>query len=179
MLLNKKFIFILAVMSLILLCISCVSAKDLNNTAESDFDDLSNQINITGENQILNLDKDYKLTNASQKYIVIDKSITIDGQNHVIEAPEVSRVFWVKADNVTIKNINFINSNTTDLAGGVISWWGNNGTLTNCNFTDNAAVSGGGAVLWKGDNGNVTGCNFINNTVMTGVAISLIDGEGL
>ena len=152
-----------------------VSANDLNGT---DFDDLSSKINHTSENQILNLDKDYSLTNTSQKHIVINKSMTIDGNDHVIEAPDLSRVFWVKADNVVIKNINFINSNKADLAGGVISWWGNNGTLTNCNFTNNSAISAGGAVLWKGDNGTVTRCNFENNTVNYGKAVTLVDGDG-
>ena len=175
---NKKITLALAVVSLIFLCMSCASANDLNDTASSDFDDLSNQINLTDENQTLNLDKDYTLTNTSQKHIVIDKPMTIDGNDHTIEAPDLSRVFWVKADNVIIRNINFINSNTADLAGGVISWWGNNGTLENCNFTNNTAVSGGGAVLWKGNDGAITNCNFENNRVRYGVAISLVDGEG-
>ena len=165
-------------LSLIFLCIANVSANDLNDTVKSDFDGLSNQINHTGENQILNLDKDYSLTNTSQKHIIINKSMTIDGGGHVIEAPDVSRVFWVKADDVVIKNINFVNSNNANLAGGVISWWGNNGTLTNCNFTNNSAVSGGGALLWKGDNGSITHCNFENNNVNYGKAVSLVDGEG-
>ena len=63
----------------------------------------------------------YRLTNTSQKHIVIEKSITIDGNNHTIDAPDVSRVFWVKADNVVIKNINFVNSKADGLASGVIS----------------------------------------------------------
>ena len=162
---NRKIIFALAILSLIFLCIAGVSANDLNNTVNSDFDDLSNRINQTGQNQILNLDKDYVLTNASQKHIVIEKPMTLDGNNHTIQAPDLSRVFWVKADNVVIKNINFINSNRANLAGGVISWWGNNGTLTNCNFTNNSAVSAGGALLWKGNDGTISNCNFESNKV--------------
>jgi predicted outer membrane repeat protein len=160
------------------LLISCVSANELNDTDSSDFDDLSTQINSTPENQTVNLEKDYQLSDNSQKHIVIDKSMTIDGNDHTISAPDTERVFWVKADNVVIKNINFINSNRTGLAGGVISWWGNNGTLENCNFTDNLASSAGGAVLWKGNFGSITNCNFINNTAVTGAAVSLTDGEG-
>ena len=168
----------LTVLLLIFLGIANVSANDLNSTVGSDFDDLSTQINQTGENQILDLQKDYKLTNTTQKHIVIEKAMTIDGNNHAIEAPDSSRVFWIKADNVVIKNINFINSNKADLAGGVISWWGNNGTLTNCNFTNNSALSAAGAVLWKGDDGLISGCSFENNRVDYGKAVSLVDGEG-
>jgi hypothetical protein len=176
--LNKKIVLTLTIVSLIFLCIGCASANDLNDTVGSDFDDLSSQINHTGENQILNLEKDYELKDSSQKHIVIEKPMTIDGNNHTIQAPDLSRVFWVKSDDVTIKNINFINSNTANLAGGVISWWGANGTLTNCNFTNNSAVSAGGAVLWKGDNGTITRCNFEDNRVNYGKAVSLVDGEG-
>ena len=174
---NKRFIFILAIVSLTLLCISAVSAIDLNDTS-SDFDDLTSQINVTGENQMLTLQKDYKLTNTTQNHIVIDKPMTIDGDNHIIEAPDVSRVFWVKADNVVIKNLNFVNAKSTALAGGVISWWGNNGTLINCNFTNNSAASAGGAVLWRGDDGIISNCNFEGNTVKTAADVSLTDGDG-
>lgn len=170
----KKTIFLLI---LILISISCVSANELNDTVTSDFDDLSNQINLTDESQTLNLEKDYQLENTTQKHIVIDKEMTIDGNDYTISA-DTQRVFWVKADNVVIKNINFVNSQTTGLAGGVISWWGNNGTLENCNFSNNLASSAGGAVLWKGNNGSISNCNFINNTVKTDADVSLTAGEG-
>ena len=172
-LLIRKYICILSI--LILMSLSCVSANDLNQT---DFDSLANDINMTAQNQTLNLYRDYCLDNASQQHIIIDKPITIDGNDHTIEAPDVSRVFWVKSDNVCIKNINFISSKTAALAGGVISWWGNNGFLENCNFSNNTALSAGGAVLWKGDCGSITYCNFINNRVTIGDDISLVDGEG-
>ena len=89
----------------------------------------------------------------------------------------LNRVFLINADNVCIKNLNFINSRTTGLAGGVISWWGNNGTLSNCNFENNSASSGGGAVLWNGNDGCIESCNFINNNVSYGPAVSLTSGE--
>ena len=174
---NNKFILILSVVSLMFLCIGAVSANDLNDT-QSDFDDLAGEINTTAENQILTLEKDYKFTNTTQKHIVIDKAITIDGDNHQIEAPDVSRVFFVKADNVIIKNINFVNAKSAALAGGAISWLGNNGSLINCNFTNNSAASAGGAVLWKGDNGIISNCNFQNNTVKTAADVSLTYEEG-
>ena len=169
---------ILFALILVVFLISCVSANELNDTVSSDFDDLSNQINSTDEGQTVYLEKNYELTNTSQKHIIIDKSITIDGKNNTISAPEPQRVFWVKADNVIIKNINFINSKTTGLAGGVISWWGNNGTLENCNFINNSASSAGGAVLWKGNDGSIKNCNFSDNTVITAADVSLTSGEG-
>jgi len=173
--LYKKITILLICLTLILLCIANVNADQLNNT---DFDDLSNEISSTEINQKLNLHKDYQLPNTTQKHILINKSITIDGNNHTINAPNVSRVFMITADNVCIKNINFINSNSHSFAGGVISWWGNNGTLKNCNFTNNTAISAGGAVLWKGNDGTISNCNFQNNTVNYGSARTLTDGNG-
>ena len=171
----RKVIFALLLMAVF---ISCASANELNETIiASDFDDLSAQIDSVAENQTIYLEKDYQLTDNSQKHIVIDKSMTIDGKNHTVTS-DTQRAFWVIADNVVIKNINFINSKTTGLAGGVICWWGNNGTLKNCNFSNNSASSAGGAVLWKGNDGIISSCNFENNDAGYGKAVTLVDGEG-
>ena len=163
----KKTFFILSIFALIVLSLSCVSAADTGNNATANLEDLADEINST---------EDYKSTNSSNQ-IIISKSITIDGNNHTIEAPDVKRVFLVNADNVCIKNLNFINSKATGLAGGVISWWGNNGTLSNCNFENNSASSAAGAVLWKGNDGLIESCNFINNNVTYGPAVGLTSGE--
>ena len=152
---------------------SCVSAND-NVTAN--LEDLAFEINSTDAGQTLNLNHDYKSTNSSNQ-IIISKSITIDGNNHTIDAPDVERVFLVNADNVCIKNLNFINSKTKGLAGGAISWWGDNGTLSNCNFENNSASSAAGAVLWKGNGGCIESCSFKNNNVEYGPAVSLTSGE--
>ncbi len=174
----KRLTLFLTILAVLFLSASCVSALDLNDTNSSDFDDLAIQINQTSEGQTINLDCDYQSADSTIDYIVIDKSITIDGANHTIDASGVERVFWVKADNVCIKNINFINSKAASLAGGVISWWGNNGSLENCNFTNNSAASAGGAVLWKGDGGSISDCSFTGNDVRFGAAYSLTDGNG-
>ena len=173
----------------IIFSVSAVSAADADNgtleagddavnvdnnlkTNISDFDDLSDKVNNTGDGETLYLESDYKTTNSSNQ-IKISKSITIDGKNHVIEAPDIGRVFLIEANDVCIKNINFINSKTTGLAGGAISWLGDNGTLDNCSFTNNSASSGGGAVCWMGDFGKITNCSFENNNVRYGPAVSL------
>lgn len=172
----RKCIVILVILSLFLVCIGSASANDANNTTISDFNELSGEINSTDVNCTLDLEKDYRTSPDSQQ-IIISKPVTIDGKNHVIEAPDVKRVFLVEADNVCIKNLNFVNCNSTGLAGGVISWLGNNGTLINCNFTNNNASSAGGAVLWNGNNGIIENCGFKNNSVTYGPAASLTDGE--
>ena len=149
----------LAMLILILgfLVISTVSASDVAGDANttypaeqdvvqsnvSSFDDLSAKINETPENGILVLDCDYEYRNGSNKGIMISKSITIDGAGHTLDGKKASRMFNVTADNVTLKNINFVNGNaygryfSNSAGGGAIYWNGANGTVENCNFTNN------------------------------------------
>ena len=105
----KKTFFILSILALIAVSLSCVNAADMGNNATANLEDLAGEINSTDVGETLNLNQDYKSTNSSNQ-IIISKSITIDGNNHTIEAPDVKRVFLVNADNVCIKNLNFINS---------------------------------------------------------------------
>ena len=112
-----------------------------------DYEELSNLINNTIEGGVLELDKDYKFVNDSgsdsKKGILISKSIVIDGKGHTINANKISRIFNITADNVILRNINFINGNALgrydriDVGGGAIYWYGNNGKVLNCNFTNN------------------------------------------
>ena len=94
---------------------SPATANEPIANGSNDFDELSYKINNTSAGGILELDRDYKFTNdtgdASTKGIVISKSITIDGRGHTINANKLSRVFNITADNVILKNINFINGN--------------------------------------------------------------------
>lgn len=138
----KKSIFILTILAVIFLCISSVSADELNSNVTSDFDDLAIQVNNTPEGGSLILDKDYEYINGTNKGIVISKAITIDGAGHTLDGNKLSRMFNVTADNVTIKNINFINGNAFGRYGG---------------------IAGGGAIYWSGANGFIEGCNFTDN----------------
>ncbi|MBR4396809.1 MAG: hypothetical protein IKS93_03030, partial [Methanobrevibacter sp.] len=136
----KKITFIFISLAVIFLCISSVSAND---NATSDFDDLSLQINQSQPGDTITLVKDYEYINGSNKGILVSKPITIDGAGHTLNGNKLSRMFNVTADNVTIKNINFVNGNAFGRYGGIagggaIYWSGANGIVENCNFTDNA-----------------------------------------
>ena len=76
--------------------------------------------------------------------IIIDRSITIDGNGFIIDAQGKSRIFKVTADNVTLKNINFINGNS--IMGGSV-YFDKSGTVENCNFINNTATENGGAIF--------------------------------
>lgn len=138
-------------------------------SADDSFEDLAND--IANANETLVLNHDYQSTNESSQ-IVISKPVVIDGNNHTISAPDVSRVFLVNSSDVSIKNINFINLNSNTLTGDVIAWLGDNGSLIYCNFFNNSAASAGGTVFWKGNNGLIENCSFENNNVHFGHATS-------
>lgn len=120
---------------------------DGNSTVDSlktnSFFNLSQKISDTPENQTLTLNEDYIYCGEDVHGIVISKSITIDGANHTIDANHSSRIFNITADNVVLKNINFVNGNalgnyfTSEVGGGAIYWSGNNGKIINCNFINN------------------------------------------
>jgi hypothetical protein len=115
-----------------------------NNDIHS-FDELSDLINNTPENETLTLDNDYTYINGSNKGIVISKPITIDGAGHTLDGNKSSRIFNITASNVVLKNIKFINGNAlgsyfTYYGGGAIYWNGSNGYLENCSFYDNSAL---------------------------------------
>lgn len=171
-LLLKRYLLFLLILLTITLSVSGISAGDADNvTLETNIDDasisvsdltndvnlssddeddsigsfydLSCEINNTSEGEILVLDKDYEFVNESNKGIIISKSITIDGDGHILNGNKLSRIFNITADNVTIKNVNFINGNaygryfSNNVGGGAIHWSGNNGYLFNCSFENN------------------------------------------
>ncbi len=93
--------------------------------------------------------------------IRITKSLTLNGQNNTtLDAKKLSKTLYITANNVIIKNIQF----TSGYAeyGGAIYFY-DEGSVSNCNFTDNTATRYGGAVYFH-RTGNVTNCNFTNNT---------------
>ena len=123
-----------------------ISAQEESLSQESEvlsFDKLEYEISTTNESQVLTLNSDYSYTSGSNKGILISKSITIDGKGHTLNGNCLSRIFNVTADNVVIKNINFINGNawgryfTNNVGGGAIYWSGANGILQNCSFKNN------------------------------------------
>ena len=128
------------------------------------------QANITQATQgsTLTLNKNYEYDSGFNiEGIVINKSITIDGNGFKIDAQGKSRIFKIPAENVILKNIIFINGNTDEYGGAV--YFSRAGTVTNCNFVDNKAIGDygyGGAICIE--RGAVTNCNFTGNSAGRG-----------
>ena len=125
--------------------------------------------------------------------IIINKSVTIDGQGHKIDANNLMRIFQITNNaEVTFKNIIFANGQAKYGGFGAALW--NNGaknvTAINCTFESNAASYGGaisnvnalkcsfknnsasnfGGAMWKG---SAVNCSFIGNTAKYGGAMHM------
>jgi hypothetical protein len=151
----KRFMF-LVMLILAFFLVSSVAAGELGDDNLTDtggfdeiefqnhtFEDLSQKISDTPENQTLTLTDDYRYSGGDIHGIVISKPITIDGAGHTIDANHSSRIFNITADNVVLRNINFVNGNAlgryfdSNVGGGAIYWTGANGHISDCNFTAN------------------------------------------
>ena len=135
--------------------------------------------NIYIKDNVFYLDRDYKAY-SFDKPILINESITIDGRGHTIDGSNLTRIFNIMCNNVTLINITFINGVWDEYAqpigGGAIYWVGDDGKLINCYFKNNKAITpypmptaggmglnDGGAVLWFGNNALIDNCRFENN----------------
>ncbi|WP_298499591.1 right-handed parallel beta-helix repeat-containing protein [uncultured Methanobrevibacter sp.] len=143
-----------------------VSANVTEYELSSTFTELNAMISNSADGYIITLDKDCHYDdNFIEHYIIIDHSITIDGNGHTLNGLLKSSILGIDYDcNVTLRNINFKGGNLT-----AIYSFGNL-NIYNCSFTDNVGEYGG-AIYSKGYL-SIHNCIFKNNTVnMTGGAI--------
>ena len=173
--LNKKIVFTLIVF-VSLLTASAVFATDnvtVNDTLDANpvtsnsFKNLNDAINGNDdtnielhENYTFDLSNDYNFTEG----VVINRSVNIFGNGITIDAKNQARIFNITAENVFIKDINFINARS-DIGGAII---GQNYGVISCNFSNNVATKSGGAI----SGGTATFCNFYNNSARDGGAMN-------
>ena len=130
----------------------------------SGFNSLVNKINAFTDD-ILVLSEDYLFNPTSDtNYVngveITQDNLTIDGQNHTIDSANQARIFNVLAFNVTIRNINFINGNTS--FGGASR---RNATVKNSIFVCNCAEYGG-AIYMGNYTVTIENSTFENNTAI-------------
>ena len=79
--------------------------------------------------------------------IRITKSLTLIGTNNAtLDAKKLSKIFYITADNVTLKNMCFTNGYSQN--GGAV-YFNRTGIVENCNFINNTANEDGGAVYFN------------------------------
>ena len=144
-----------------------------NEPIGTSFTDLQNYIDTASNGSTINLNHDYKFVpedfrtetaeddgeNKSEYYnytgvVIKQNNLIIDGNGRVLDASNLARFFLVEGENVTIKNIKFINSNPREVVYSNVDY----------NKTEEHASDRKGAIWWYGDNGYLNNCSFDNCT---------------
>ena len=147
--------------------------KGVHQYDEISFSGLNTLIGTCQNGDVIYLNSDLTDNDRDSWEINIDKSITIDGQGHTINAQQMSSIFYVfdDAEGVTLKNIIFTNGQSPYAnVGGAITWCGQNGKIINCTFNNNHAVYGG-AISFIGSNGIIENSTFTSNSANFGGAV--------
>lgn len=165
---------------------AAVSADDLNQTddiilendGENAFSQLQKMIDDADENATINLENDY----VSDGEIIINKTITVEGNGYTLDGDHSSRIFNISASGVVLKNINFKNGVEKFTGGAIYTSEPSSLTCIGCSFFNNYAYgmedidvgyspAFGGAIYALG---NLN----IKNTTFTDNEVSLSGGEG-
>ena len=188
--LNVRIFIILSLIAMIFVLIGSLSAADIdaNNTeiisandddeimsVENDLDELSaNPTNPSTFSELsreigwggdIELEHDYYSYNGRGSTIQISLDSVINGRGAVIDMAGSSILpFRVISSRVIFKNLTIKNANYNGNGGAIHFESKADGTVENCNFTNNKVSRYGGAVYFEGL-GNVTNCNFTNNKV--------------
>ena len=145
--------------------------SDVLKTSNSGtFKDLQNLIDKTGDAGKIELSNDYV---ANKKSISIEKSISIDGKGHTLDAKNLDRILDIdisKSKTVLLSNIKFINGEVGSGDGGAIRIDGGNVIIKNCTFEDNYAGNNiddkGGAIYSKNSRLEVYDSTFKLNRIL-------------
>ena len=133
----------------------------------------------------IKLDKDILFKESEQAFfsegiILENDNLTIEGNNHTIDANSLSRIFKIIGKNITLRNLIFKNGlfdedleEKHENGGGAI-YIEKDASLNifNCKFLNNKSTSDGGALFNKGNINNLERCSFENNYSVSGGAIA-------
>lgn len=140
------------------------------------FKDIQDVVDSADDNDVIILNGTYYGHSLSDQ-IFVNKSITIEGKNNAtLNAGGWSRIFYINADNVVLKNLEITGGSKYtyyhddyldskhDTFGGAIYWRGNNGTLMDCYVWGNKIIEGQyGAIYWPGHDGRIINSHFNYN----------------
>lgn len=121
------------------------------------FEDVQNAILSSKENGIVKLNGTYHSTG---NYIYINKNLTIEGENAVLDAKGLSGII-VSEKAIILKNIIFKNSDKNE----AVHIEGN-ATFINCIFESNKYMAIKCVSDQKSDTVNINGCNFKGNYIV-------------
>ena len=148
-------------------------ASQENMQTEMKFCDIQTKIDNATQGDTIKVNGEY-VSNSKEDILIVDKSISLIGDNATLNANKISRIMNITADNVVIKNIKFINGYSDMYAGVYV--FGNNCSIIDCEFINNNAYGNtnlgysnyeywgrGGALTVYGDNCSVVSSKFEKN----------------
>ena len=142
---------------------------EVSEAETKSFTDLNTAINGVSDSEItLRYNYTYSDSDSNlREGIVINRPVTIMGNDITINGANSARIFYIESEGVTIQGINFLNGRST-LNGGAIYASDEDlpCTVKNCSFISNYAISGGAIY-----NGNANNCTFERNAGTYGGAI--------
>ena len=135
------------------------------------YTDLNNLINDLNKSEII-LENDYVNQKGEDSYyhsfegdisltdgIFINHSVTIDGKGHVIDANNLSEIFFINASNVKLKNIIFKNG----IGSSPITCYAPDIIFINCTFLNNHGDMIGAGAISCYANTKIINSTFIDN----------------
>ena len=144
---------------------TAITKKD--NVQFGEFDLLQHHVNQAGDNSVLNLTRNYKYTigvdSIKNGVVIAKKNLTINGNNHTIDALSKSRIFYVISEDVVLNNITYQNGIAGDGGAIYVNGSATNLTISNATFENNRANIYGGAIFWNSSSGNINHAIFKNN----------------
>ncbi|MDO5851634.1 MAG: hypothetical protein Q4Q23_04025 [Methanobacteriaceae archaeon] len=152
-------------------------------TGTGNFTELEKAINDTDSGGTLKLTQNYTRTTAGeyQEGILINKTITINGDGYTIDGTNNGRIFSINSKGkLTLNNITLTNGQTAADGGAIY----NGGTLTinNCTLTHNTVTgkSGGyGGAIYNGGTLTINNCTLTHNNATASEQISYGGGGAI
>lgn len=128
------------------------------------FTELNDKIQESGDE--LKLEKNYRYVSGDDigpnvGLNILKDNYVVNGQNHTIDGNGIARIFNIASNNVTLRNINFVNGYSNQ-SGGAVTFY-KNGSVENCNFINNSASYGGAIYLAEGAESNIEKSAFNGN----------------
>ena len=130
------------------------------------------------------LDSDIIMQDIEQNFyeggIELDyDNLVLDGKGHTIDASNLSRIFYVTANNITLKNIKFTNGKyhnnylDNEYCGGAVIKAINNTSLSiiNCEFINNNSRNSAGVIYNDGDSLTIEKSDFKNNNSVNNAGV--------
>lgn len=161
---------------------------------------LQNKIDMAEAGSVVTLTQNYVFGNDYDYYsgVLINKPITIDGNGVTIDASHANGIFRITADNVIIKNLKFISSesaytsNMYSYGTGYqqyidIDWKGNNGELNNVTYVKSSSTSSSPCnilINMEGNNNSLSDLKINSMTFARGIKFysnqdGIVDTYGL